>query len=813
MVSTEAASFVECSVAPKSDAPASAPLIGRAEEFHRLLGLLRPDGPALINVTGTRGVGKSALVRSVLACVGHGFADVRRIDLTGESTASALLVLRRHLSHLPIPLRRAGFATTSNGSLLFLDRADVVAHAEQELVHLISGHTGVTVIVESVPQLRDPQCAVLLVDSLSTDAAAELFRRSAESVGVPLGSDETTRAHLQHISAAVDGNPLAIELAAARLPFLPLPALADALESPQLALSVLSSPDTGRSAGIAIRATVADSHHATSASAQRLLDLLSVFSGSFSIEAIEAVCIADVSTCFDALSELVDLRLVELDSSKGHGRYRLSRLVHDYAIERLAASSLEYAARTRHAAHYCDIARRASLAFDDADEESAQAILGEDYSEALAALRWVVDVDPPQALRLAADLGWEAQRRVGGDVLVEVMEQLTATIGTEQHRAARRDALLWLVQLGSWAPDASDRVELIRHRVDEGMALARAGDERLPLLRALRAQFLAVAANGDIRAAMQACTEGMVVAAMLGHARWLGRFEISLSAMHGVLREYEMAARLAASGLARAVRSEDRRGIALGILALHAVPTEHIKDRSAVPPLESALGMFREQGDVQDEIHTLALLAHAAIERGDAQAAARLVLARQGRLGQRDLLHGLTVSVMLAVHVARLRGEYARGARMHGSVACHVESLVGILFPVHAERYRSGLDTLREALGREEFDAAVAGGRLLERRGTLINLMRYLHEVVDEAGLTPEPAPPSNGIAANLTPREEQVLSLLALGLRNKEIATELGITPKSVMHHTVSIYRRLGVRSRTEAVTVAARQGVITLP
>ena len=64
----------------------------------------------------------------------------------------------------------------------------------------------------------------------------------------------------------------------------------------------------------------------------------------------------------------------------------------------------------------------------------------------------------------------------------------------------------------------------------------------------------------------------------------------------------------------------------------------------------------------------------------------------------------------------------------------------------------------------------------------------------------------------DFTPRETQVLGLLARGLRNKEIATELGITTKSVMHHTVSIYRRLGVRSRTEAVTVAAQRGVITL-
>lgn len=802
-------------------------LVGRDVELDALLGLLGGGEPAVINVTGSRGAGKSTLVQAALERLGSS-AEIVRLDLTGETTATALAGLRRHLSRVPVPVQRGVLASVADPPLLYLERGDVLAQGAGELVELATSN-GALVVVESVPELRDRRIAVVRVGPLSPEAAVELFRGRAEATGRMLDEGELTAAHIRRICAAVDANPLAIELAAARLPFLPLASLLAAVEAPERALAVLCAPHPAASNGRVLRAGLAESHRSTSPASQRLLDLLSVFSGSFTMEAVEAIWAGNPAECYDALSELVDLRLVHFDEATASGRCRLSRLVRGFATERIAGSELEEQARLRHAEHYCTIARRAALAHDDADEDTAHVILGEDYPEALAALRWLTERDPARALRLAADLGWEAHRRGGGAALVATLEALTQVeyAGAEP---ARRDALLWLARLASWSPLGADRAERIGRQLTDALTLARRLAQPVPLLHALRVQFFAIAAHGDLDAATAACREGIELATMIGHPRWVGRFEVSLAAIQALRHEYDTAVPLATSGLARAIRAGDRRGIALGSLALHAMPPEQVPSRAELPSLEEVLEIFRTHGDLQNELHTLATLAQEAIDREDPRTAAQWVLARVNRLGRTDLLNGLTVSVMLAVHISRLRAEHTTSARLHGTVAAHMQPLLAILAPRHVDLYRSGLTTLREALGRQDFDDAVAAGRLLDREQTLAELVNYLRTVAtDPTSTTTQtpaapspptitetttgnstPAGPAHAQRAGLSPREDQVLRLLAQGLRNKDIAAELGVSPKSVMHHTCSIYRKLGVRGRLEAVTTAAHQGLL---
>ena len=281
--------------------------------------------------------------------------------------------------------------------------------------------------------------------------------------------------------------------------------------------------------------------------------------------------------------------------------------------------------------------------------------------------------------------------------------------------------------------------------------------------------------------------------------------------MHSLLREHEAAAALAASGLARALRSGDRRALALACLALHGLPTEHRPDVPGLPSLETVLHIVRELGDADTETHVLATLAHDAIDRNDADEAAAWVLERQQHLGRGEQLHGLTVSVMLGVHVARLRGDHRAGARLHGSIAAHAEPLLPLLSPVHVHQYRAALQAVSTRLGATGYEAAVAEGRLLDRSETLAALLQVLHrnEVTVPSQRAAAPTGPARPV---LSPREVQVLVLVVDGLRNKEIAERLNLSPKTVMHHTAAIYRKLGVRGRTEAITAGVRLGVVTV-
>lgn len=761
----------------------------------------------IINVTGARGAGKSTLVWAALDAT-SGFADVRRLELTGQSVTSALAGLRHRLSRMPISVRR-GDAQGEDRTVLHLERADMLTRSARELFELVSGRGRIVIVLESVPRMRAPGVGVVYVGPLNAADAEELFRRRAGSVAAGFDRDKSSTAYIRRICAVVDANPLAIELAAVRLSMMSLAALATVLESPEHSLAILSRPATvvtGPARGV--RADLAEGHEATSPAAQRLLDVLSVFEGSFGLEAVEAVSAGVLTHCYDSLGELLDLRLVELDSASGAGRYRLSRLVRGFAAERLAASGGRPAAQGRRATYYCELARRASAAFDDVEEDEAERILGEDFAEALAALRWLRGDDPRRALRLAADLGWAADRRGGSAGLMEVLVDLTRVELAGDQRP-RRDALLWTAAIGSWSPLAADRSELIRGQLAEGVELARRLAEPLPLLRALRTQFVTTMALADIGSAIASCAEGIQVATRIGHVRWLGRFEIASGATQAVIRQYAEAARVGASGLARAIRSGDEEGIALGSLSLHAMPPEYVENRAELPPLEAVLEIFGNQRDVTYQAHTLATLAQEAIDAGDPVAAAEWTLRRLGTLGEEDLLHGLTICVMLGVHITRMHGDHVTGAHLHGSVASYVEPLLTIMAPVHAQLYRAGLDILRKALGDSEFDAQVARGQLLDRDRTLIEVTGYLRQVADAAPAAAQPCPRAEPHGV-LTARELQVLCLLGRGLRNKEIAAELRVTPKTVMHHTVAIYRKLGVRGRLEAVTAATRCGLL---
>lgn len=790
-------------------------LLGRRTELGQLVSLLgRPD-LSLINVTGPRGTGKSSLVSAAVQVSGQRFASLDQLDLGDGSPADAVRLLSARLGRLATLRRRVDCEDGRQRVLLVIPDADALVPVSVRAAQLLIGHRGVTVLAESCARLRAPGWGSLEIGPLPPSDATALFRVTANSLGVPLPDDGATTATIDRICSSLRGNPLAVELAATRLQRLPLADLARMLADPGAALSVLLPPGEGQ-ADRYRRALLAD-FHSLSAGAQRLLDRLPVFGGAFSLQAAEAVSEAEGEPCHESLGQLVDRRLVEFDPDESGHRYRLAGLGRGFAGERFASSPSATAAQAGHASYYSSLARRAAAAFDDADEDLARTLLGDDYDEALVAVHWLSSHDPVRGVQLLVDLAWEGHRRGQGPLLAGLINQ-RLTVLTDEARAVRRDALLWWVQLQSWAPGSADRSEVIGQRLAEGLELARELDEPLPLLRALRSRYVAVAAVGDVDGAMDACVEGIRIASRYGHARWIARFEISLSSMHHLLRQFETAAPLAGSGLSRAIRAGDRRAIVRGTLVLQGLPAEYREGMASVPTLEAALDLARQVGDQQSETHVLTMLAYQAVEREDVEGACSWLLARQHHLGRSDLLHGLTVSVMLGVLIGRLRGDLRTSARLHGAISSHVEQLAAVLHPDHVAHYKSVILALRDGLGQQEFEIETAVGRLQTREQALTALLTYLnvaHASPPPAADTADSVPPKSlpeGAPPLLTPREVRVLALLAQGLRNKEIADELGIASKTVMHHTSAIYRKLAVRGRSGAVVTAARLGLVSL-
>lgn len=768
------------------------PLLGRHAETASLRALITNTTRPVITVVGEPGIGKTALIRSALNGLTEPPVAVSHVDAGAWTGADAIPQLRAHMSSLRVPLRAR--------PLVVVHRADGLIAEYGALTALMGDVEPVTFVLESA---REPSGewanSCVRVGPLRDEDAAELFRHTAESIGITLAHDQRTTTLVGQICHAVDRNPFGIGLAAARLRIMTLDELDSMLASPRSAVAVLSSFTWGQR-GAPMKPEHADAPLRADTS-EHLLDVLSVFAGTFTLRAVDAVTDGVVSRPLDKLTELIDARLVQVDEDGGDRRFRLSRLVRAHAATRLQSSGDEGPARERHASYFSVQARHAASAAEDADDYTARAIMGGDRAEMWEALRYLIDRDSAAALRLAADLTWDAQGRGTAAELAAIIERLLVT-SPMTDPTIRRDALLSLTELQSWVPGASDRAQVIRRRLDEAMTLARSINEPLCLLRAHHVRYLAVTTDGDLANAVEACTQGIELATELGHVRWLGRFEVSLSALWAFIEQWETAIPLALSGLSRALRSEDKRAVVHGSIVVHSAPREFVEDGTSIPTLESVLEMAVEVGDATNESHVLAALAYRAIEAGDHAEALRWVAVRHERLGRAELLHGLTVSTMLASLAAHLRGDVDTAVRLHSAIAPALESLLTVLPARNAQRYNEMLRDVREHIGSVAFEAELARGRLRGREEARTELSAYLESAdLTLSRTTQGPAPTLTNLTT-LSPREQQVLRELARGLRNKEIAVELHITPKTVMHHTVAIYRKLGVRSRAEAAT-----------
>ena len=165
-------------------------------------------------------------------------------------------------------------------------------------------------------------------------------------------------------------------------------------------------------------------------------------------------------------------------------------------------------------------------------------------------------------------------------------------------------------------------------------------------------------------------------------------------------------------------------------------------------------------------------------------------------------------SLLAAAQIAAHTGDLELAASIHGRLREAQEQLYASLDQAHISAYEAAIEQVQAELGMDAFEAAAATGAGLDWVSAITTVNGYLRQAAMRPGwqrprvaITPVPPP-----AQPLTGRQLDVVRLLSGGLTNKEIAGRLGMTPKTVMHHTVAIYQRLGVRGRSEAVAWAIR-------
>jgi predicted ATPase/transcriptional regulator with XRE-family HTH domain len=431
------------------------PLVGREGEVEAVCELVRGAPGGITVITGPGGIGKTRLAIEVGRSLEPSFSDgVTFLDLAGTTTVDLLpaaLADGLGIPQLREPVDDAIVESLREKEmLLVLDTFEHLVDAAAFVAELAAGVPRTSILITSriplrVRAEREYPLAPLPVPDLEGPAedtpAVSLFVECATSARPGLLVDDAAaRRDLAEIARKLDGVPLAIELAAARVRHLPLASLREALEAP---LDVLTdgprdAPDRQRS----IRDAVAWSYDLLAGGDQRALRELSVFAGGWTREAAGFV-MADRGggDSFASLTRLIDHSLVSVAASSAGPRYRMFDVIREFAAETLdAAGETEPTAR-RHADYCILLAELEEPRLRESEQGDAAIRLAEDNDNFRRALTWSCDRnDAERALRLAGAL-WHFWR-LRGD-LVEGRRWLDRALALPHPPEEGRGKALW----------------------------------------------------------------------------------------------------------------------------------------------------------------------------------------------------------------------------------------------------------------------------------------------------------------------------------------------------------------------------------
>ncbi|MGA8124082.1 MAG: LuxR C-terminal-related transcriptional regulator, partial [Mycobacterium sp.] len=791
--------------------------------------------------------------------------------------------------------------------LVVLDNCEHLLDASAELVAaLLREAARLAVLATSREAIGVAGEVSWRVPSLSLDGeAVALFIDRARHARADFTLTDDNAAAVGEICARLDGVPLAIELAAARVRALSLVEILDSLHDRFRLLTGGARTAVRRQQ--TLRASVDWSHALLTEPERVLLRALAVFLGGFDLDAAQTVAGGgDVQRyqVLDQLTLLVDKSLVVADDGGGRTRYRLLETVRQYALEKLGESGEADAVRSRHRDHYTAMAAVLDApAGRDYEQRVEQAET--EIDNLRAAFAWSREnSDTALALTLASSLQplWQARGRPREGlawfdaVLTREVAQDVGVAAAIRARALADTAVLYLFFGAADSVDRAQQALALARDIDdpavlaraltacgitaaynaelagvyfaEAIELARELDDKWRLSQILAEQANAAIAAGDPIAARVAAEEGRDLADAIGdrfdsrHCRiCLGLAQSSQGDLAGAvaqLRAVAAEAKAAHDGLLAAV-SLAHQGTTLARQgetdAARAAADASLESASEFGALVATVGYFAlgnaalaagDVGTARDATaaawehgsfapglarHLRPLLALAALAGGDLIAARRWAddavatapgwimmwaLTTRARVAitqgepepaERDAHDALTCAAEIEAHLgvpdileclATLAVEarsYREAARLFGAAAASRERMGAVRFKIYDTGYEASVASLRDAMGKNDFDSAWAEGAALSVEEAIAYAQRGRGERKR----------PTSGWAS-LTPTERDVVRLVSEGLANNDIATRLFVSPRTVQTHLTHVYTKLGLTSRVQLVQEAAR-------
>ncbi len=654
-----------------------------------------------------------------------------------------------------------------------------------------------------------------------------LFVQRATAIEPDFALTEANAAAVANICIGLDGLPLAIELAAAKVKIFAPRALAARL---QRRLSVLTGgahnlPPRQRT----LRSEIAWSFDLLVPAERELFRRLAIFVGGFGLDAARAVCgptsgdqHADV---LDGIASLVDQNLLRQEPGPdGEPRFGMLETIREFGLDKLAECGEFWAMCQRHADYFLALCEAVEPEMRGPNRRPWMARLEQEKPNLRTALAWYTEEADPDAaphvvedgaenrhlrdegVRLAAALTWFWFH---GNHIREARGWYTAALA-EQSAGMRGGGTTVALALAHWGAGLMAMVEsdlpTAHAYMAQSVAIAREVGDTLVLATCLRELDLVNLYQGDLAAADRHSDE-CIVLCRAAAADW----DLSLALFNagyiaGALEDNARAVAAFEEGLALFTKVQDEWGIALVLSGLGLIASEMDDFATARAQLEASRTLWQNQSDKWSLGDVLCLLGEVLHRQGDLVQAAELYaecLQVSHDVGDR-------IRMALMLHhfgvLAHARSDDSSAARLFGAAAAMRSAANGSYWftITSAEDYDREVDAARTALGEAAFAVRWAEGQALSVPQALDLALAGRAAAVAAASVrTPSATPASTpasaeaGSTAGLSPREVEVLRLLAQGLSNAEIADRLVVSSHTVNHHLTSIYTKLNVTSR----------------
>lgn len=766
-----------------------------SHSHHALLGLEFTDGIWFI---GFAALADPSLVTQTVATT---------LDLREQAGQPLSLTLTSYLrdKHLLLVLDNCehligSIAQLADDSLRACPHLHILATSREALN--IAGEQTWLVPSLSTPDPHRP----LPISTLAQFEAVRLFMDRAMAAQSRFTLTTQNATSIAQICQRLDGIPLAIELAAARVNALSVEQIAAHLDDTFHLLT--GGPRTVIPRHQTLHATIEWSYELLPASERVLFRRLSVFAGGWTLDAAEAVCMDEAGsgavdlraeTVMNRLAQLVNKSLVLAEEPNGAQRYHLLEMIRQYARQKLVEAGEADRVQDRQLDFFLALAEEAEPRLHGPDQLHWFDRLQLEHDNLRAAMDWSVASGKIEAgLRLAGAVGsfwrtrgfWsEGRARVAG--LLAHREA-----GRYRKTVPHAKALLSAARLALMMVD----MPAARPLFEECIALARElGQTRL--LGVALAHLGRVVMEQDLQEARAVCEESLAVGQASGD-RWVRAW--ALFRLGTVLQhqgDFTAARTCYEESMAHFKASGDRQGYAMPLGNLGFVLQHERPYATARLRYEEALAIWRETGDKRTIANMLSRLGEMA--QGEGSYTDARALFEQSRVLRQELgeKQGIAYSLEEIALLALAQGQAELAARLFGTAAVLWEDIGAAIIPYFDyDAHERAIVSVRTQLGEASFAARWAEGRAM----TIAQAMAEAEQITSiEPSLSVDAISPPV-YPAGLSAREVEVLRLLAMGLSNPEIAAQLVLSTRTVDAHLRSIYNKLDVTSRSAATRVA---------